>query len=52
MSFFPRSSEQFMVGVFYKYIQDPIEQGLVPQGQDLFYIPMNYGDASNSWSRG
>ena len=45
--FFPRSSEQFMVGVFYKYIQDPIEQGLVPQGQDLFYIPMNYGDASN-----
>ena len=45
--FFPRSSEQFMVGLFYKYIQDPIEQGLVPQGQDLFYIPMNFGDASN-----
>ena len=45
--FFPRSSEQFMVGLFYKYIQDPIEQGLVPQGQDLFYVPMNFGDASN-----
>ena len=45
--YFPRSSEQFMVGLFYKYIQDPIEQGLVPQGQDLYYIPMNFGDASN-----
>lgn len=45
--FFPKSSEQFMVGLFYKYIQDPIEQGLVPQGQDLYFIPMNFGDASN-----
>lgn len=45
--FFPKSSEQFMVGVFYKYLQDPIEQGLVAQGQDLYFIPMNFGDASN-----
>ncbi len=45
--FFPRTSEQFMVGVFYKNIQDPIEYGLVAEGQDLKYKPMNYGTATN-----
>lgn len=45
--FFPKSSEQFMVGLFYKNIQDPIEYGLVTEGQDLKYKPMNFGTARN-----
>lgn len=45
--FFPRTSEQFMVGVFYKNIKDPIEYGLVTEGQDLKYKPMNFGTATN-----
>ena len=45
--FFPKSSEQFMVGVFYKKLQNPIEYGLRNEGQDTFYVPMNYGDADN-----
>lgn len=45
--FFPRTSEQFMVGLFYKHIQDPIEYGLITEGQDLKYKPMNFGNARN-----
>lgn len=45
--FFPKSSEQFMVGLFYKNIQDPIEYGLINEGQDTYYQPMNFGDAVN-----
>ncbi len=45
--FFPKSSEQFMVGLFYKNIQDPIEYGLLNEGQDTYYKPMNFGDAKN-----
>lgn len=45
--FFPKSSEQFMVGLFYKNIQDPIEYGLINEGQDTYYQPMNFGDAKN-----
>lgn len=45
--FFPRTSEQFMIGLFYKNIQDPIEYGLISEGQDLKYKPMNFGTAQN-----
>lgn len=45
--FFPRSSEQFMVGLFYKRLQDPIEYGLITEGQDVKYKPMNFGNARN-----
>ena len=46
--FFPRPSEQFMAGVFYKQIKDPIEFGFVPgYGQDTYYMPVNYGQAHN-----
>ena len=45
--YFPRSSEQFMVGLFYKKIQDPIEYSLITSGQDTYYQPMNLGDATN-----
>lgn len=45
--FFPATSEQFMVGFFYKRLIDPIEYGLVQRGQDLTYMPMNFGNANN-----
>lgn len=45
--FFPKSSEQFMAGLFYKHIQDPIEYGLINEGQDTYYMPMNMGNANN-----
>lgn len=44
---FPRSSEQLMVGVFYKRLENPIEYGLINEGQDTYYKPMNFGNASN-----
>ena len=46
--YFPRSSEQFMIGAFYKRIQDPIEYGLKISGQDVYYMPDNFGTAHNS----
>ncbi len=46
--YFPRPSEQFMVGLFYKSIKNPIEFGMMNgYGQDVFYMPMNFGNASN-----
>ncbi|ACT95922.1 TonB-dependent receptor [Dyadobacter fermentans] len=47
---FPRASEQFMVGVFYKMIKDPIEYTLrrdAVRGQDIYYSPGNFGNAKN-----
>lgn len=45
--YFPRPSEQIMVGVFYKKIKQPIESGMVTQGQGTFFMPTNFGDADN-----
>lgn len=45
--FFPKSSEQFMVGLFYKKLKNPIEYGLLNEGQDIYYKPMNFGNAQN-----
>lgn len=45
--YFPSSSEQIMVGLFYKYMNDPIEYGLINEGQSTYYMPMNFGDAKN-----
>ncbi|GAA4307268.1 TonB-dependent receptor [Compostibacter hankyongensis] len=44
---FPKPSEQFMAGVFYKKIMNPIEFGMVLQGQGSFYMPANFGNATN-----
>lgn len=44
---FPKSSEQFMAGLFYKHLQNPIEYGLINEGQDTYYMPMNMGNADN-----
>lgn len=46
--FFPRSAEQVMVGVFYKRLVNPIEYGLINEGQDTYYMPMNLGTAHNA----
>lgn len=45
--YFPGSSEQFMVGLFYKSIKNPIEYGFDSSGQDLYFTPNNYGTARN-----
>lgn len=45
--YFPRSSEQIMFGLFYKNIKDPIEFGMISEGQGTFYMPSNFGDAAN-----
>ena len=46
--FFPKSSEQFMVGLFWKKLRNPIETGLINEGQATFITPMNFGDAANT----
>jgi Outer membrane receptor proteins, mostly Fe transport len=45
--YFPKPSEQMMLGLFYKKLYDPIEYGMVTQGQSSFYTPTNFGDAVN-----
>lgn len=45
--YFPRPSEQFMVGVFYKDLRNPIEMGIYSEGQNTYYMPSNYGTARN-----
>jgi Outer membrane receptor proteins, mostly Fe transport len=46
---FPRPSEQFLLGIFYKNIKDPIEYGLVRENgpSNLQLKPQNYGTATN-----
>lgn len=50
---FPSPSEQILVGVFYKYLQDPIEQVFVTSdskmvsGSNTYYQPQNLGNAKN-----
>lgn len=50
---FPSATEQVLVGVFYKYLQDPIEQvfvaadGKLGSGADAYYMPDNLGNAKN-----
>lgn len=46
--FFPKSTEQVMVGVFYKHLLNPIEYGLINEGQDTYYTPLNFGTANNT----
>jgi outer membrane receptor protein involved in Fe transport len=46
--FFPHPLEQFMVCLFYKKIKNPIEFGMINgYGQDVFYMPTNFGNATN-----
>ncbi|MEI6137828.1 MAG: TonB-dependent receptor [Mariniphaga sp.] len=46
--YFPHPTEQFMVGLFYKSVRNPIEFGMMNGfGQDVYYMPMNFGNANN-----
>jgi outer membrane receptor protein involved in Fe transport len=46
--YFPRPLEQLMAGFFYKNLKNPIEFGMMNGfGQDVFYMPMNFGNANN-----
>ena len=45
--YFPRYSEQVMVGLFYKRLQNPIEYGIFAEGQGTYYSPANFGNADN-----
>ena len=45
--YFPRPSEQLMAGLFYKRLKNPIEYGMLAQGQGTFYMPTNFGNATN-----
>lgn len=47
---FPNSTDQLLVGAFYKKIKDPIEYTIVAdatRGQDQYYTPGNFGTAKN-----
>lgn len=46
--YFPDPTGQVMAGLFYKHIQNPIEYGLINEGQDTYYMPMNMGNADNA----
>ena len=46
--YFPQASEQIMAGLFYKHLLNPIEYGLIAEGQDLYYTPLNLGTADNA----
>ena len=53
LEWFPSATEQVLAGVFYKYLQDPIEQvfvsadGKIGSGADAYYMPANLGNAKN-----
>lgn len=45
---FPKSTDQLLVGLFYKAITDPIEYSFVRAGSSKLNLqPQNFGDASN-----
>lgn len=46
--YFPTQTEQIMVGVFYKHIQDPIEYAYHTKNYRQYgYMPVNLGNADN-----
>lgn len=45
--FYPKGLDQFLGGVFYKRINNPIEYALEDVGTNLYYVPDNFGKASN-----
>ena len=45
---FPKGNEQFLIGAFFKNIQNPIEYGFNQFGNNTFvYTPLNFGTATN-----
>lgn len=45
---FPKGNQQFLIGAFFKNIQNPIEYGFTEFGNSNFvYTPLNFGTATN-----
>ena len=45
---FPKSTDQLLIGLFYKSITDPIEYSFVREGSSKLNLqPQNFGDATN-----
>lgn len=45
---FPKGNQQFLIGAFFKNIQNPIEYGFTQFGNASFvYTPLNFGTATN-----
>ncbi|MBN9296201.1 MAG: TonB-dependent receptor [Filimonas sp.] len=44
---FPHDLDQLLAGVFYKRLNNPIEYALENVGTNVYYIPDNFGNASN-----
>lgn len=45
--YFPKGSDQLLAGVFYKRLNNPIEYALENVGTNTYYMPDNFGKASN-----
>ena len=45
--YFPGGLDQLLVGVFYKRLKDPIEYALKDSGTNTYYLPENFGNATN-----
>jgi len=45
--YFPKGLDQLLVGVFYKRLKNPIEYALKDSGTNTYYLPSNFGNATN-----
>jgi hypothetical protein len=45
--YYPRGLDQLLAGVFYKRLNNPIEYALENVGTNVYYMPDNFGKASN-----
>jgi outer membrane receptor protein involved in Fe transport len=45
--YFPQALDQVLAGVFYKRLNNPIEYALEDVGTNTYYLPDNFGKASN-----
>ena len=45
--YFPKGLDQLLVGVFYKRLKNPIEYALMDSGTNVYYVPENFGNATN-----
>lgn len=45
--FYPKGLDQLFAGVFYKRLKNPIEYALEDEGTNTYYLPDNFGNATN-----
>ncbi|MBN9384641.1 MAG: TonB-dependent receptor [Chitinophagaceae bacterium] len=45
--YYPKGLDQFLAGVFYKRLKNPIEYALVNEGTFVYYEAYNFGNATN-----